>query len=255
VQAWPHEGIVPLEVWDLMVDGRSLFACRAEATFYDALAAAVLALRRGEATREEGTRLGAVPWDAVLLVGGAVDAVRARAAFAARGIALEVSVSDPCYVARLALEVLAEHDREAVVVDVGQTAIKAAGPHGVVHRRHEGEVGEQAALASAIAAATSAACREHRPTTLLLALPCEVTMTHGAPVLGASTLPTAGDGSALGAALRARLPWACETWLVNDAVLAAWALARRRPGVAAGRARLVLTLGFGVGAALIERPA
>lgn len=43
VNAWPHEGIVPIELWDVMVGDASLFARRDEPTFYASLVTAALA--------------------------------------------------------------------------------------------------------------------------------------------------------------------------------------------------------------------
>ena len=250
-RVWPHEGIVPLEVWDVLVEGRSLFARRDVPTFYAALATAVLALRRGEAERAGGTVLPAVPWESVVLLGGGVDEACARAAFAAAGISTTIAGAEPCAIATLARAALGEAAGGWVVVDVGQTAIKIAGPEGAtLHRPHGAPLANHAALATAIAGALSASGAAGRAGSLLVGLPCEVASEDGAIVLGDSTLPTAGDGNALGAALGARVRGARDVALVNDAVLAAWAIARQQPS---REARLVLTLGFGVGAALIRR--
>jgi hypothetical protein len=262
VSAWPHEGIVPIELWDVVVDGQTLFARRDEPAYYASLVAAVLALRRGAAVRASGARLPACDWDAVALVGGALDESRARDAFDGAGLALDVVSADPFFAASHALEALAQERgdgdagrTEAVVIDVGQTAIKGYGSSGRVHRprSHPAASADPRALFTAeIAAVLSGLSAGRAPSLVLLALPCEVATRDGHVVLGPSTYPTAGDGATLvrevlGAAGLAHAP----TAIVNDAILAAWALARRSP--CRTGARLVLTVGLGVGAALVAR--
>lgn len=264
VTAWAHEGIVPVELWDVLVDGRTLFARREEPSFYGLLASAVLALRRGEAVREAGGRLPAFAWEAVAMVGGALDEARARDAFDAARVALDVVAADPFFAASHAFEALMESESASgnpVVIDVGQTSIKASGRERRVHRERRLEAAPpsgdpvvrlavRAAFVDQIAAAIVEASSGEAPSFVLLGLPCEVE-THGDDiVLGASTYPTAGAGSALVEEILARAGCASTaTALVNDAVLAAWALARRSP--CRSRARLVLTLGLGVGAAVV----
>lgn len=269
VVAWPHEGIVPIELWDVRVDGKSLFERRAEPTFYASLATAVLALRRGEAVRGNGGRLPARPWSVVSMVGGALDESRARDAFDAVGIALDVLSDDAFFATSHALEALIEDGAlrgDAVVIDVGQTAIKASGPGGRVRRQRlidsqftttldiSEPDNERTAFADEIAAALADACPGRPPSFVLLGLPCEVERRGEDVFLGPSTYPTAGYAGAL---MRDVLRGAgCQTTpsaIVNDAVLAAWALARRSPCRAAFQ--LVLTLGLGIGAALIDRKA
>ena len=73
-------------------------------------------------------------------------------------------------------------------------------------------------------------------------------------VLGPSTYPTPTAAGVLAAEVAAQLPRARDALafaIVNDAVLAAWALARVAPRP--GGARLVLTVGLGVGAAFEAR--
>jgi hypothetical protein len=270
VVAWPHEGIVPIELWDVRVDGKTLFDRRGEPTFYVSLARAVRALHRGEAVRGGGDPLAASPWTVVSMVGGALDEARARDAFDAAGIALDVLSDDAFFATSHALEALGEDGAlrgDAVVIDVGQTAIKASGPGGRIRRQRlvtsefsttidtsGGPEGERGAFADEIAAALADACPGRAPSFVLLGLPCEVERRGGDVLLGHSTYPTAGDGTELmRAVLRGAGCGATPAALVNDAVLAAWALARRSPCRAAFQ--LVLTLGLGVGAALIDRKA
>lgn len=267
VSAWPHPGVTAVELWDMMIDGATLFAQREAASFPRSLGKAVLALRRGEAVRAGGEVLPALAWDAVALVGGAVDESRTRDAFDAAGIPLDVVSADPLFAASHGREALVESRRGnagAVVIDAGQTAIKACGPAGRVHRARTTPMANdgaqpapeddphRAAFVAEISSVLLEACGETEPSYLLLGVPCEVTTKDHSLVLGVSTHPIAGDGASLVRAItrRAGCEWISSA-IVNDAVLAAWALASRSPSPA--RSRLVLTLGHGVGAALVER--
>ena len=84
---------------------------------------------------------------------------------------------------------------------------------------------------------------------------CLVVHVSDRVVLGASSYPTEGDAASLVAEVLACTGLAdtrlagTRVSVVNDAVLAAWAFARVSPSP---RSRLVLTIGHGVGAALVE---
>jgi hypothetical protein len=258
VTAWPHDGIVPLELWDVLVGDATLFARRDEPTFYASLVAAALALRAGKAVREGGARLPASAWDAVALVGGALDESRARDAFDAAGVALDVVSDDPFFAASHAREALVELGpayADAVVVDVGQTVIKGVGPKARIHRARPAAGGAADAreeLLSFVGGAVADACAGEAPSFVLLALPCEVETRAGELWFGESTYPTVGESGALVREILTR--GGCgsvDVAVVNDAVLAAWALAVRAPSQV--QSRLVLTLGLGVGAALALR--
>lgn len=257
VFAWPHHGIAPVELWDVVVAGKTLFARRDEPDFFVSLAAAASALRRGEAVRESGERLERRAWETIALVGGGVDEARARAAFAAADVDLELVSADPFFTAVEALAALIAHGEPArttlgpapVVVDVGQTAIKAVGRAGRLHRARSVDSGPSTkdAFAEAVASAVRGIDGGFGVSFLMVALPCELRERDGEIALGASTYPTEGDGRALAALVLGRAgivgtPLA----LVNDAVLAACGAGR------SARSRLVLTVGYGVGAAFVE---
>ncbi|MDB4936991.1 MAG: hypothetical protein JWP87_3963 [Labilithrix sp.] len=252
VSAWPHDGIVPIELWDVMIDGATLFERRDDAAYYRSLARAASSLRDGSAVRAGGARLPARAWDAVAIVGGALDEALARDAFDEAGIALDVVSADPFFAASHALEALAEGgDAACVVIDVGQTAIKGYGGSGRVHRpRGDRSAASRAVFAEDIAAVLAEVCGGRVPSFVLLGLPCEVTVDGDDVVLGPSTYPTAGGGVDLVREVLALAGLArTEAAIVNDAILAAWALARRSP--CPTRTRLVLTVGLGIGAAVV----
>jgi hypothetical protein len=249
VTPWPHEGIAPLEVWDALAGDRTLFARRDEPAFFEHLAEVAFALRRGEAAREGGARLPPRLWGSVALVGGRVDEARARAAFGARGAPIDLLSADPFFSASAAARRLGAR---GAVIDVGQTALKAKGPGGQVHQARRPAAGEEARerFVDDIAAALAGAIGGAAPSGVLFALPCEVEARDGALWLGASSYPTEGEGAPILEACLAKAGVAgVPAWVVNDAVLAAWATVEAR---GRGPGRLVFTVGFGVGAACVE---
>lgn len=204
--------VLPLEIWDATVHGATLFAQRAAPSFFESLA-------------EVAARLDCAD---VALCGGGVDVVRAREAFAARGLDVAWVSDDPFFAADAAL---AYAD---VVVDAGQTSLKAIGPLGrkrLPRAADDSLTAFTASIATAVASVGGGA-------RVIVALPCTIDAGH----LGDSSYPTRGPVSAFIAALGR------EAEVVNDAVLAARAV----PPPARGR-RLVLTVGHGVGAAMVER--
>jgi hypothetical protein len=220
--------VTPLEIWDHDAgDGRRLVdrvgAERAAALEDDALAAELLAVLDALALAHARTRA-----ERVFLGGGLVDRAGVRAALAAArrpyGLVLASSgrfVAEPGGLALL-------RDRGhagGVVVDVGQTAIKVSAPGGTrrVVERAPGPFVPWLRAAIPPAAA------------VVLGLPCEID-DRGA--LGACTYPDVAIPD-LGV----------PTYVLNDAELAALS-APPLPG-----RTLVVTLGFGPGAAVISRRA
>lgn len=165
--------------------------------------------------------------DAVVLCGGGARAI-ARA-FPGAPIA-----PDPFFAARAAADLAGEPD--LVAIDAGQTSLKIA--HGARERRHE-----RGADSSPLAPLLDAALAGVRPgAPLLLALPCALD-DECRP--GPCTYPDVAEVLAQ----LARRPG--PSFVVNDAELAAYA-ARRAGLVAPGTRGLVLTIGFGVGAAAVR---
>lgn len=251
VTLWRHEGLAPLEVWDVLVEGRTLFARRHEAAFFEHLAAVACALRRGDAVREGGVRLPPRPWSSVAIVGGCVDEARARAAFDAIGAPIDLLSEDPFFAASAAARWLG---RGGLAIDVGQTALKAIGPSGRVHQARrpatKAAADGRARFVGDIAAALAGALGDAKPSGVLFALPCEVEARGDALWLGASSYPTEGEGAQmLDACLEKAGIAGVPAWVVNDAILAAWATGEAS---GRGRGRLVFTVGFGVGAACVE---
>lgn len=233
VTAWSPPGIVPLELWDAMVDGRTLFERRAEATFYESLVRAL-----PFAARE------------VALLGGGLDLRRAEAAFRASAFELVFGDGDPAFAART----LAEETR-GIVVDAGQTSVKAAAAAKTTRIERAGrdaltslvvEAIEEVALTDSVAAVDVAESGYD----LLLAVPCELRGSGPDLALGPCSYEIEGDAFGMVEAIaRQTRVWLRSVRIVNDAVMAAYAVRHRH--LVAGPL-LVLTIGHGVGAARVE---
>ncbi len=233
-------GIVAIEVWDLAVGGRLLQEWRDDAAFVERVADAVVAVTRAPPVAWSPEARALAPAIArVHLVGGAADDA-ACAAIAARGLPCTRS-RDPFAAARAAAV-------EGVLgVDVGQTGIKLALGDRVwrVARDHaraplrDGVADREAARASTIAflAETIAG---HAPRAVV-GLPCELP-ADGIP--RSCSYAWRDPDPTLVAELAAAA--GTELTVLNDAVLAAIAARAELTGPA-----LVLTLGFGVGGALV----
>jgi hypothetical protein len=226
-------GITALELWDLAVDGKSLFAARHDPDFGARLARAVRLLRK--------TQQFVHLW----IGGGGAARARLPAELAAAGLPFTISPLGQFAAAPGGLA-LAGTPRP-LVVDVGQTAIKLMWRDGQLRvDRQEERPDLRAFIAGAIARARALAGPIDG---VVLALPSEI---DDALVPGACSYAELGGDAQLVADVlaRARL---CDvpTRVLNDAELAAVTAQREVPSLPA----LVLTLGYGVGGALVARRA
>lgn len=242
--------VTPVELWDLVVAGAPLYAAPRDATFGRTLARAVEALIAGEAACESAT---ALPADCrriarVVLAGGAAGHVRWDSE------RVPATRAAPRCAERGGRAILA--GARGIVVDLGQSRLKLLAADGrrwslardlaaiPISGRPVDGAGRAALIAfvaGGLRAAAEAGCER-----IVMALPCEIS-PDGA--LGTCSYPwRAGEpivAEFLAAAGLAGVP----TRLVNDAELAAIGVAE--DGVPPG-VTLVLTLGFGVGAALVQ---
>ncbi|WP_143141479.1 hypothetical protein [Nannocystis exedens] len=247
--------MTPVELWDVVVDGAPLYAAPRDATYGRALARAVEALRDGEAACESATPLPEAcrRVDRVVLAGGAAGHVRWDSS---RVPAVCAPEPERC-AERGGLAVLA--GARGLVVDLGQSRLKilagdgrrwssprdlAAIPISTRPVDGAGRAALIAFVAAGLRAAAGAGCER-----IVMALPCEIA-PDGA--LGTCSYPWGAGEPIVEAFLAAAGLGAVPTLLVNDAELAAIGVAE--DGVAPG-VTLVLTLGFGVGGALVERAA
>lgn len=245
--------MTPVELWDLVVDGEPLYAARRDATYGRTLARAVEALLAGDAACESKTPLPAAcrRIARVVLAGGASghvqwDSHRIPATRAA----------DPERCAERGGRAILAGAR-GLVVDLGQSLLKIVDADGrrwsfprdlaaiPISTRPVDGAGRETLInfvAAGLRTAAAAACER-----LVMALPCEISP---AGELGTCSYPWHAGEPIVEAFLAAAGLTNVPTLLVNDAELAAIGVAE--DGVAPG-VTLVLTLGFGVGAALVER--
>ncbi len=249
----------PLEIWDLLTDSGPLHTCRTLPAYPRPLAEALEALRAGGARRADGEAVR-VPFAALAVTGGGLLDAGVRCALEDRFAGSLFYFPDPVFAAGPGgRAILRQWGRTGLVADVGQTAVKviredgsflyardwAALPH-VDRVPPEQHLRQRVALRSFVAAAL----REHAgpcPGAVVLALPCD----FPGEVPGACTYAgLGGDADFVKEVLeRAGLAETPCVYL-NDAVLAALS-ARGLFGERLPPRTLVVTLGFGVGGALL----
>lgn len=246
---------MPLEVWDLVVDGVPLYRADRGEGYGARLGRAVESLIDGAAQSVSGTVFPALcrAIDRVVLVGGrAHEVVWTRSRVPARLAADAERCAEQG--GRAILERLGV---TGIVADLGQSLLKVSGVRRRVYPRDLAKIPVsqrpveglgRAALVDFVATGLREAAEDHHPGAIVLALPCELS---DAGVLGTCSYPwRAGDAivpEILAAAGLAEVP----TVLINDAELAAVGVAERGPITAP---TLVLTVGFGIGGALLRSP-
>ena len=251
-------GVIALEIWDLEVRGVTLFAAREEPDFGARLVEGVESIRSGSARTRSGFKVpdACRHIDAIFAGGGGLagpieDELRAiglpfHSAGAFAGEAGGLDLLD------------AMGARAGLVVDVGQSAIKISArsfrrryPRDLTRlpvARPLGDRGESRdPFRSFVAEALTLAMLEvGEADAIVLALPAELD-DAGCPE-GSSYPGLQGDRDLVAAVLaRAGIPGA-RAALLNDAELAALSARRVVPAEATA---LVLTIGFGIGGALL----
>ena len=281
-------GVTPLELWDLEVDGRILWEFRETPQFPEVLARSLAAIHAGTAATRSGGRLpvAAQQFDAVYLTGGAQPALRP----ALVNLPFSVMISSDAEFCgeRGGLHLLRQVGRCGMVVDVGQTAVKISldswrfsfprdwqalplRDDDVSYPIEAARSRLRAYLRDSLRSALQATGQSRitvpvvqgqarrlsyvtgfMPEAIVLALPCE--LNADALPGGSSYIGMAGDADLVRDAIRgADLPQV-DVLLLNDAELAALSAACDESFTLPPRT-LVMTLGFGVGAALLAREA
>jgi hypothetical protein len=261
-------GVSPLELWDLWVDERILWECMPTPQFPEILLQCLKQLRRGEgATRSEGPVPAEIAgFDAIFASGGRSREPALRAALQELGLPIAFSATPEFPAEAEARKLLTSRgSTHPWICDLGQTSFKVCtGGASQVYPRDERvlpvrtenseeQIREQrselrAWLHAALSHFRRVAARP--PDALFFALPSRLD-DAGVPE-GSSYVGMAGDAALVADVLE--LAQLCPDFVLtaNDAELAALEVASHRELDRAKKV-LVLTIGFGVGAALVCR--
>ena len=264
-----HPEITPLELSEVRVDGRPLWEWSHRRGFASALCRALEALRSGASTAEASPPLSSriSGFDAVFLTGGRVAGEHLRAELSALSCAVcfgeEAVFGGACG----GFALLRLRGLSGWVADLGKSQLKLAAPgsrwlcprdwtrlHIADQVSLAGVPAQRRRLCEFLALRLQVAMAEsgQRPRALVIALPSKLD-DDGTPQ-SSSYAGMNADRTLLPDALQlAGLP-GLPLFVLNDAELAAHS-ARLDPRLAGFRKVLVLTLGFGIGAALIHRAA
>lgn len=242
--------VIPLEVWDLPVAGRLLQGWRSDPAFDVRLAAVARSIREAPpSTFSARARAAAAEIAHVHLVGGGATDATSATITAHCGLSCTRS-AEPFAPARAG----ATLRPDALCADVGQTAIK------LVHRDREWRVerdlvrapmrddvpdDQRASARASTVQFLGMLLASNHATRIVLALPCEL---DEAGVPRSCTYCWRDPDPDLVPELVRMV--GCSIEIVNDAELAALA-ATAHGLVPRDRTTLVLTVGFGVGAALL----
>jgi hypothetical protein len=217
----------PLEIWDLLVDGVPLH----HRLDRDRLARGIEALGAGTATTATGADLRAARGFEVLVVGGGGAWMAPPGARVLPGGAFAGERGGRALLAA----------RRWLVVDLGQTSVKVSWPGRRVRLPRAGRTARELLMRAFSCARADAVC---------VALPAAID-DHGAP--GPSTYADL-RGDLVDRCLRRAGLGHARRIVMNDAVLAACS-ARLSPAHDPARKTLVVTLGFGVGGAVLSSEA
>jgi hypothetical protein len=258
--------IVPFEVWDLMVNGALWTERFYEPDFPLALRNGIQTLREGRGVTPNGPIPSSVAgFEAVFLTGGRAGEQQTRAGLDGITAAVVVAEQGVFGAAVGGVHWLRSHGLSGWVVDLGQSQLKLATPdrqwmfqRDSTRLRAAGEVRpleipvQRRRLREFVALKLRLALMEsqRRPEALVFALPTR---------LAADGTPLGGNYAGL-RGYREMIPETLElaglsgvpAFVLNDAELAAFS-ARAEPRLAGFRKILCLTLGFGIGAALVCR--
>lgn len=257
-------GVTGLELWDLWTGDRILWDCMGQANFGQVLCEALQALQSGGgATRSEGP----VPtclrgFTHVYLTGGGAGAVKDALLNGPWHLYVDDDPSSQSIAHPGGDALLAAYGLSGWTVDLGQSALKISSRYG--NKRWPRDL-------SALPVRTSEASQDvfgqrerlrdfmsqalleygkgigARPEGIVFALPSRLD-DAGVPE-GSSYIGMGGDGHLVADVLQLAGLKDAEALLLNDAELAA--VSAQTMGGQLGRT-LVLTIGFGVGAALVE---
>lgn len=246
--------VVPLEVWDLVVDGVPLYEVERGAGFGAVLGRAVEQLIDGVAVSESWPAFPAECREIcrVVLVGGAAREV----VWTSSRVDASRAVDAERVAERGGHAILARAGKRGLVVDLGQSLLKISGERRWVVPRDFNSIPVsrrpvdgrgRAAVVEFVGEALREVVRDEGvPGAVVMALPCEIS---AGGEIGTCSYPWAAGDSVVSEMLMSGGIDEVPGWLLNDAELAAIGVGEQVHGAGV---TLVITLGFGVGAALLR---
>jgi hypothetical protein len=258
--------VLPLEIWDLWVGGQILWEYTEKSDFAGALREALCLLQAGRGTtRSDGNVPAEIAgFEAVFVTGGrSVDRQIEREL---GSLPFKVLFDDGGNMAaeRGGFGILEEFGKSGWVLDLGQTRLKVASREcrmsferdyqklPVRGEETDAIVAEQRQLLREFVSSglkkLAAEQNNRLPEAMVIALPCHI--GDGGELDGSSYVGMRGDQWFVSDVMQLAGMASVEVLLLNDAELAAHG-ARFDPRVSREEKTLVLTLGFGVGGALL----
>lgn len=260
-------GVTPLELWDLWIGQRILWETMQDADFPQLLCNTLSELRRGEgATRSEGRVPATIAgFDAVFVAGGRSLEPAIRSALPSPGLPVYFSATPQNPGRNAALRLLAQRgSTDPWICDLGQASLKLCSGNTCsqftrdlsrlpIRRDTRDEVWAQQRLELRqwlAGSLQSFAETTSTPDALFFALPSRLD-DRGIPE-GSSYIGMTGDSALIADAIDLAGLNPRFVLTVNDAELAALDAAAE-PQLEQSAKTLVITLGFGLGAALVTR--
>lgn len=261
-------GVYPVEVWDVEVGGGLLGDFIDSEEFSRQLLTALRAIRVGDAktatVHDHASLLPCEGFEAVFICGGNVRREELESVLMQPDFALHISGADEFVTRAGGQEVLARRGCAGIIVDIGQSAIKIS--TGSLRFRYERDFSilpaiglsdvvdkdrYRSVLRRFVAESIHDACSRigsFKFDSVLFALPCELD-EQGIP--GSSSYPgMEGEGQFLPKTIRLAGLKVENLFVINDAELAAVSVTLD-PQVKQYEKVMVVTLGYGVGGALI----
>ena len=264
VTRYRSPAIIALELGDLWVGDRNLWYAMQEKTFPEVLCGVIQSLRRGEgATESEGPVPAIIQgFDSVYVAGGGSQDPALRAALGTLDMPVSFSRTPDYPGEGQGLSLLARTG-PGWVCDLGQSSFKVCASERMRFERDvqrlpvrtdeavESIEDQRRQLRDWLSGSLRAfASKYPAPAAMLFALPCRV--NDAAVPEATSYIGMAGDDTLIADSLAAAGLNPVQVLVLNDAELAALD-ALGEPELEHCEKTLVLTLGFGLGAALVER--
>ncbi|MES2672737.1 MAG: hypothetical protein V4660_00790 [Pseudomonadota bacterium] len=257
--------ITPLEIWDCITPQGILWDSMYKQDFPEILKNVIQQIHVGLAVTASQLEINpaAMAFDAIYVAGG--GALDPRIIHSLKQLSVPIIVAeDPVFSGVPGgNKILANHGLEGIVIDVGQTQIKIASVGGLhtfkrdfdsIPIRSEAETDQDVAQLQAFVRYVSSSIVEAikdtaKPKGIVLALPCDI--NHDGILGGSSYTGMKNNTDLVDSIIRHANLEDVQVLLLNDAELTA-ASALQDKNVIKFKKILVITLGFAVGATILE---